>query len=466
MAHDAVAEAVEGQAPGADSGGEDEGATYPWEPPDSQLAAQFQTPPFGEAFDEILNWHKAEQRREAEEKALEAGGLFDFDDLPKPEPRRIEAPARVAPRSKRGPLRLAERAAERALEDYELRAKNRTARQQIQDALESELKAIPLGDVRRRQLRERAKEETARAPEDPPPSRQQARAWTRQLCTLQREPEDAPPPVGLPEGQKPDVPKPVEILEPEAIEILKKRADVTHQVGDLKRYPLHMAAERCYPQLIAELIKARADPNKADFSGEIPLHTVAHSGGWCESPPAQRRLAVERLIEGRADLNFANPRGRTPLHIAASSGDGTVMSTLLREAADVNAVDLGGFTPLMWASGHGRTESVQALLDAEADPSLQANRGQTALLFALTNSKTCVVEVLEGHLALKDKQEEWRRSLRQDGEQDASADKAQETGGAVAKREDEDKSAKATMYFPYMGKVREEFAPSLSSNVY
>jgi len=361
---------------------------------------------------------------------------------------------------------LAERVAQRALEDCERARSSRTARQQIQEALETELKAIPLGDARRRQLRQQAQEDTARAPPDPPPSRHQAKEWARQLCTLRRKAEEAPLPVGSPEGQRPEVPRAVEILEPEAIEILKRRADVHHQVGDLQRYPLHMAAEQCYPQLIVELIKARADPNKADFTGEIPLHTAAHSGGWCDSPAPQRRLAVERLVEGRADVNFANPRGRTPLHIAASSGDATIMEALLREAADVNAADLGGFTPLMWAAGHGRADTVQALLDAEADMNLQASRGQTALLFAMTNNKTVVVDTLEGHLAIKDKQEGWRKALRQSAEKDASS-QGQSTEGAVAKRQEaEGKQAKATLHFPYMGKVREEYAPSLTSNVY
>mmetsp|Transcript_80230 Transcript_80230/g.250102 ORF Transcript_80230/g.250102 Transcript_80230/m.250102 type:complete len:472 (+) Transcript_80230:61-1476(+) len=471
MAHDA-AEADGGDQEGGVAGpGDAEFEIYPWEPPSVQLAVEIQTGPWGEAFDEILRWHEAEERKEAEAKAEQAGGgLFDFDDLPQPEPRKIEAPARIAPRSRRGPLRFAERAAEQALEDCERSRTVRTARQQIQDALEQQLKAIPLGDIRRRHLREKAKEDTARAPPDPPPSRQQAREWARQLCTLQRDPEENPLPGATPEGYRQEVPKSVEILEPEAIEILKKRADVNHQVGDLKRYPLHMAAERCYPQLIAELLKARADPNKADFSGETPLHTVGHSGGWCEAPPAQRRLAVERLVEGRADLSFANPRGRTPLHIAASAGDGTIMAALVREMADVNAADLGGFTPLMWAAGHGRADAVQSLLDAEADMNLQANRGQTAMLFALTNKKTLVVEALEGHLAIKDKQEEWRKALRQEGE-NANSGQGQKAGAGGGKREGEEvaeetKPAKATMYFPYMGKVREEYAPSLTSNVY
>merc|ERR1712194_84634 len=72
--------------------------------------------------------------------------------------------------------------------------------------------------------------------------------------------------------------------------------------------------------------------------------------------------------------------------------------------ANLNAQDLAGFTPLMWAAGRNAAESVKMLLDYEADMSLKANRGQTAMTFALTNGCTAIVDILERHQMLLDKE--------------------------------------------------------------
>eukprot|EP00933_Yihiella_yeosuensis_P026403 TRINITY_DN20479_c1_g1_i3.p1 TRINITY_DN20479_c1_g1~~TRINITY_DN20479_c1_g1_i3.p1 ORF type:complete len:200 (+),score=37.33 TRINITY_DN20479_c1_g1_i3:229-828(+) len=199
-----------------------------------------------------------------------------------------------------------------------------------------------------------------------------------------------------------------------------------------------MAAERCYPKLVEELIKVKSDPNRADAAGETPLHCLAQSGSWCNACLRDRRLTVQALVDGQAEVDFANPRGRTPLHVAtAKSDECAIIQVLLEEAADVNAVDLGGFTPLMWSAGRGRSNQVKALLAAEADPRLEANRGQTALLFAKTNQSAEVTNMIEAQLSLLGKNATRLESR-----------------------------TKQTLHPPFMGKVHKDYVPDLTSNAY
>merc|ERR1711988_1621223 len=79
------------------------------------------------------------------------------------------------------------------------------------------------------------------------------------------------------------------------------------------------------------------------------------------------------------------------------------IETFIEGMANVNAQDLAGFTPLMWAAGRNAAESVKMLLDYEADMSIQANRGQTAMTFALTNGCDAIVDILERHQMLLDR---------------------------------------------------------------
>jgi len=437
---------------------------FAWQPTE-QVAANLQHlagDEVPEALMEILRWRDRRAREAAEARAAESGGLFDFDDLPA-----VEAPV-VSNANPREPLtvprnletheaklRFVDQAVQKAIEDEN---REKTARQQIQDALSLELKVLTVGDPRRRKLRKKAAEDLALAPADPPPTRHELKELGRLLCILSKEhPLKKHGTQRGKDGKLIQPPPNVTILEPEAIELVKKKADVHLRIGDLKRFPLHKAAEVCYPNLVKELIKARADANAADFAGETALHVTARSGGWCGAPNTDRMLAIENLVTGRANPNFGNPRGRTPLHLAASAGDSVALQTLLDKAADVNAADLGGFTPLMWAAGHGRPAELEALLDARADPRLHANRGQTAMLFALTNKHNRVAGILEDHVALLNK--EGQRHL-------ASMGEAGQECGTVALQAAQDKWPKQTLHFPYMGKVRREFVPDLSSNAY
>ncbi|OLP84026.1 putative phosphatase YitU [Symbiodinium microadriaticum] len=231
--------------------------------------------------------------------------------------------------------------------------------------------------------------------------------------------------------------------EKSALALLRGRADPNAALGALRRTPLFAAAERCNIKLIDNLLKFRADVNRADLAGETPLFALCHAAAWADASLRSRRAAVQRLLEGEADIDFANPRGRTPLHAAITSGDIAVLSVLLEDTANVNARDLGGFTALMWAAGRGNAEVVKALLTARANTASAANRGETAMLFALTNKCESVVETLQNH-----------------ADQQPREGKAAKAATLAHCRHGDPEPA------AFMGQVRAKFAPDLSSHSY
>src|SRR4029077_5627090 len=97
-----------------------------------------------------------------------------------------------------------------------------------------------------------------------------------------------------------------------------------------------------------KLLKAGADPNIAQSTGETPLMTCARTGSVA---------AVKLLLEhgANADAREAE-RGQTALMWAAT-GKSKVVKTLLDHRADANARTETGFTPLMFAAQQGDVES-------------------------------------------------------------------------------------------------------------
>ena len=174
---------------------------------------------------------------------------------------------------------------------------------------------------------------------------------------------------------------------------------------DLGFTPLMSAASNHKPAAAARLLKAGADPNRADKSGLTALHHAARTGNAAVVPilvgskaNMQARadgltpLAVaalmgltevfDALLEAGADTRLALPGGRTLVHLAAHKGHAHMVRHIvakLGKEADLAAVATGGYTPLMEAAEAGRVEVVAALLELGADPS-QATRGETAAL--------------------------------------------------------------------------------------
>ncbi|CAE7884207.1 ywpJ [Symbiodinium necroappetens] len=347
--------------------------------------------PDAATFQEILRFHDSCIRAEAEVSAASAQSFFDFDDLP---------PAGVS--------------------------------EHIADSLQPQEPRLEDAEPKPAEV-----ETEPRAAEKPRALQGHglfvSKELGQKLAMLEHEetPPDSPGDLHGPLDEK------------SALALLRGRADPNAALGALRRTPLFAAAERCNIKLIDNLLKFRADVNRADLAGETPLFALCHAAAWADASLRSRRAAVQRLLEGEADIDFANPRGRTPLHAAITSGDIAVLSVLLEDTANVNARDLGGFTALMWAAGRGNAEVVKALLTARANTASAANRGETAMLFALTNKCESVVQTLQNH-----------------ADQQPREGKAAGAATLAHCRHGDPEPA------AFMGQVRAKFAPDLSSHSY
>ena len=126
------------------------------------------------------------------------------------------------------------------------------------------------------------------------------------------------------------------------------RADLDERCGPKQWTALHVAAGRCYRQIVQLLVDAGADPTAITLDNQTPLALA------CQQPKEhmvhpfhQNRLqvvdiliqAVLRKLEPQSLLTLMNQRCRldqaTPLHLAAENDqDGKVVQLLLEYGAD------------------------------------------------------------------------------------------------------------------------------------
>lgn len=238
-------------------------------------------------------------------------------------------------------------------------------------------------------------------------TKREADAAGRMLYELKRPPtimeakEDIPK--GEVDNEKIGPPKYRNMSQEEGLDMVERGATVNLH-GQHGRTPLHKACEKAHPLLAKAICNVGGDPDIRDNFGETPLLLMAHSLQQDEDIPRARRTeTIQMMLACGADVHAVNPRGRGVLHMASTENDHAAIETFIEGMADVNTRDLAGFTALMWAAGRNGSESVKMLLDYRADMTLQANRGQTAMTFALTNGCDAIVDVLERHKMLLDK---------------------------------------------------------------
>ena len=139
------------------------------------------------------------------------------------------------------------------------------------------------------------------------------------------------------------------------------------------------------------MLKAGADPNIADGTGQSALHFALECKAW------EQALL---LLESGANPDKTNGKGETPLFCAVEDhADMAVIKALLEHKADVNiaAAKRNNNTPLIEAArswDEGCAELVGLLLAAGADPNARVANGRTALLFAVREKKAEVVRKL------------------------------------------------------------------------
>jgi ankyrin repeat protein len=86
---------------------------------------------------------------------------------------------------------------------------------------------------------------------------------------------------------------------------------------------------------------------------------------------------VTALVRAGADPNATDDTGEAPLHAAAFRDDVVGIEELLAAGAKIDSRDRDGGTPLYFAAAFDRHRAAKALLAAGADPTLRAANGDT-----------------------------------------------------------------------------------------
>lgn len=219
--------------------------------------------------------------------------------------------------------------------------------------------------------------------------------------------------------------------------------------------PLHVAANKNYPEIVTALLEAGANVNVRDDDGETPLHRASLNNGTesvsllvkagadieamdnlLDSPlhyAAEGNAvgSIAALLDAGARIDSVGYGGRTPLFEAIFWDNPEAVALLLRRGANVNfRIDLEndnthGESPLHTAAMCANTEIISLLLEAGADIEAMSVRGKKPIDYAVRDNRTDIVlflmsrgaEVPEffGYSSPKDpwaKAEKWYKSVK------------------------------------------------------
>ncbi|KAJ6781041.1 hypothetical protein PWT90_04781 [Aphanocladium album] len=122
--------------------------------------------------------------------------------------------------------------------------------------------------------------------------------------------------------------------------------------------------------VIKVLIKAGADINAKNNSGQTALHFVA----------SKKNLDTAKLLlEHKASTRVKDRRGQYPVHRAAAVGSVPMCLLLLKKLSPTNPQDIEGYTPLHHAVAEGHGDTAVALLKEGADATIKNSEGELAL---------------------------------------------------------------------------------------
>eukprot|EP00742_Colponemidia_sp_Colp-10_P004828 GILJ01005154.1.p1 GENE.GILJ01005154.1~~GILJ01005154.1.p1 ORF type:complete len:430 (+),score=87.51 GILJ01005154.1:95-1291(+) len=157
-----------------------------------------------------------------------------------------------------------------------------------------------------------------------------------------------------------------------------------------------------FHEIMASLVKYKADVNGVDLEGNSALHWASRMGqvssiqflldrgtkknvvGGSEKTTALHQAvaeghdgAVELLLSRKFDVNAGDAKKNTPLHYAVIYGQGNIALLLLEQGANVNAQNEDGDTPLHLAYAEQKQNLANRFIAAGANVDIVNKEGRT-----------------------------------------------------------------------------------------
>jgi len=122
--------------------------------------------------------------------------------------------------------------------------------------------------------------------------------------------------------------------------------------------PLIIASSAGHENIVADLLRRDANPNKRTSTGQTAIHYAASRN---------RFKIAEMLISCNCDINVADDTtSATPLHRAASKGNLKIVRLLTENSCNLDSTDIEGNTALHLACEEERTEVAELLNECGA----------------------------------------------------------------------------------------------------
>ena len=138
--------------------------------------------------------------------------------------------------------------------------------------------------------------------------------------------------------------------------LIAKGVNVNVKSQSNGRTPLHYAIEQQpwpgYMRLIYTLLKAGANPNIQDATGDVPLLQILYGGIEPLAEHKRDALALLLTTNFNTDLTISPPATKnTPLHLAVTHQDPWAVALLLNREVPVNKKNVADLTPLQLSAG-------------------------------------------------------------------------------------------------------------------
>ena len=150
-------------------------------------------------------------------------------------------------------------------------------------------------------------------------------------------------------------------------------------------FPIHIAAEKLYPDAIVYLLEWGVEARKT------ALHYAVRVRQLHKNKQQQQKALLQVLNAFKAGHDVEDARGHVPLFNAIVNEDIDLVKLLIAEAP-IDHADVDGDTHLHIAADVNSEEIVRLLISKDANPMLCNHDGLTPAHVAAQKSLTCLAE--------------------------------------------------------------------------